>query len=224
MATYLVYRFAATALSEKDRPFVADLSLMTFENGAAKSITFPTLAHGSQTITLTSGTDGWTGDNGYYKARLRIQDNVSNSTILVGLLTRKSNNAGDVFFAQAATVNLELPNGTYTLYYAWQADSFSKELTLALDGTKKTFTHHRYDASSASDPKVVAKNDGPQAPGRFTTVETTQDPRLIHGWAVPFKDKTALVGYVTRPSGGAQNTRDTYIEPGDPVEPFVAIG
>jgi hypothetical protein len=137
-------------------------------------------------------------------------------------LTLKSNNAGDVFFALLAAVDLALPDNTYNLYYTWET-AFAKQLTLAPDGSKKTFTHHRYDAASANDTQVVAKNDGPQAPGRFTTLTTNIDGRLIHGWAVPFQSKTALVGYVTKPSGGAQDTEDICIDPGDPVEPFVAI-
>ena len=220
--TYLIYRIGATAVGETDRPFVADLSLMKVDLvSGTKSIIFPTLNHGDRTINVTSSADGWIGDNSPYKVRFR-STTLESKNVLIGLViyTKGTQKIIDSFFAEKITINLDLPSQGYNLTYAWESSaSVPKTLTVSQSGTQKEFLHVKFDATSENDT-IKAKTPGLQAAGRFTTTETNVANRFIHGWAIPFQGKTALIGHVTRP---AQKGHSKDPDPTDPVEPFVAI-
>jgi hypothetical protein len=220
MEIYLVYRTEATEVSERDRPFVADLSLMkvTDKPGGPKVVEIQTSRNGSPAIPVTFGPEGWTGQEGNFKFRAKLTT-LENKNIAIGLVTYTQGVKViiDTFFAEKIGVDLELPNGTYNLHYAWEAnEELLKTLVVEQKGDQKKLTHVLFDAGSVDD-KAVAQTPGPQAAGRFTTTITDVKDRLIHGWAIPFQGKTALIGHATRP-GSAQDP-----DPTDPVEPFVAI-
>lgn len=221
--TYLVYRIGATEVGEADRPFLADLSLMKVDlvSNPTKSITFPTLTHGDQTINVTLTNDGWIGNNTFYKVRFRSAT-LETKSVLIGLaiFTKGNKNIIDSFFAEKITINFDAPSQNYSLTYAWESNSsVQKTLTVSQNGAKKEFLHVKFDAASTNET-ITAKTPGLQAAGRFTTTETNVTGRLIHGWAIPFQNKTAIIGHVTRP---AQKIHPKNPDPTDPVEPFVAI-
>lgn len=223
MAIYLVYRLPATEVGEQDRPFVADLSLMKVTNGVnQKTVEIQTLLQGSKAFTVTDNDNinSWTGEQGNHKFRAKFTT-LESKNVAIGLVTHKgSKTLIDTFFAEEIAIDLDLPNVTYGLTYAWEKYGYTKNLKIEPEGTdKKRFIHHHF-ADPSNVRQRTATTPGKQAAGRFNASAATDK---LFGWAIPFQGKTALVGFAPRPSGSEQGTEDTCIEPGDPVEPFVAI-